>query len=400
MSVSGGLTLFSFTIQDPATMNINKALDIMKSVACGAEKMYRGIAADPPDDNFGVIAVPDPLDIGPLTPGSLDTAVRSVDLQRAFGEAALHAFERYQGAVAAGDEDAQIAQLRAAGENAQLLADEMGLSADALGAWASDAASDSGLAGVILPSGDAAPLAALYQRIVDDGFTAEEIAEFHAVGYTDDDIAAIRTHASLGIEEIPLDTSYPDALLAVADDLRAGAEAVADFASDANALADGLDANNPPTASFTRTPASGSPPLDVTFTNTSEDPDDDTLAHSWDFGDGQTSSEESPVHTYARIGTYTASLTVSDGDATDTAQATITVRAANTPPAPADDFVSTIRNTSVDIDVLANDFDQDFDPLSITAVSDPPHGAVACPSAGPCAYTPIPTSRGPTRSPT
>ena len=132
-----------------------------------------------------------------------------------------------------------------------------------------------------------------------------------------------------------LDTSYPDALLAVAMTTpRDGAEAVADFASDANALADGLDANNPPTASFTRTPASGAPPLDVTFTNTSEDPDDDTLAHSWDFGDGQTSSEESPVHTYARIGTYTASLTVSDGEGTDIAQATIRVRAANTPPAP------------------------------------------------------------------
>mgnify|MGYP000188589535 CR=1 FL=1 len=59
--------------------------------------------------------------------------------------------------------------------------------------------------------------------------------------------------------------------------------------------------------------------LTVTFTNTSADADGDALTHSWDFGDGGTSTEESPTHTYADEGTYTVSLTASDGDLSDTA---------------------------------------------------------------------------------
>ncbi|MCB9296279.1 MAG: gliding motility-associated C-terminal domain-containing protein [Lewinellaceae bacterium] len=38
---------------------------------------------------------------------------------------------------------------------------------------------------------------------------------------------------------------------------------------------------------------------------------------SWDFGDGNSSTEPSPTHTYEQSGTYTATLTVSDGYQTD-----------------------------------------------------------------------------------
>ena len=42
----------------------------------------------------------------------------------------------------------------------------------------------------------------------------------------------------------------------------------------------------------------------ITFTNTSENAD----AYSWNFGDGQTSNEENPVHTFEEDGTYNVSL--------------------------------------------------------------------------------------------
>ncbi len=55
-----------------------------------------------------------------------------------------------------------------------------------------------------------------------------------------------------------------------------------------------------PTAGFTV----ASEYLTVTFTNTTTFAD----TYAWDFGDGETSTDESPVHTYAEAGEYTVSL--------------------------------------------------------------------------------------------
>lgn len=82
--------------------------------------------------------------------------------------------------------------------------------------------------------------------------------------------------------------------------------------------------NQPPVANFTFLANY----LDVSFTDTSTDPDGTITAWSWNFGDGETSSLQNPVHTYPAAGTYTVSLTVTDNDnATNTATKTITVSA-------------------------------------------------------------------------
>ena len=56
----------------------------------------------------------------------------------------------------------------------------------------------------------------------------------------------------------------------------------------------------------------------VKFTNKSTDTDGDELTYSWDFGDGNTSTDKNPSHTYESNGKYTVELTVSDGQDSDT----------------------------------------------------------------------------------
>ncbi|MFN2611191.1 MAG: ThuA domain-containing protein [Actinomycetota bacterium] len=76
-----------------------------------------------------------------------------------------------------------------------------------------------------------------------------------------------------------------------------------------------LNGRTPVAKADQSTPQSGDAPLTVNFSSAgSYDPDkEDVTSTVWDFGDGSPSSTAyNPTHTYAR-GTYTASLTVSDG---------------------------------------------------------------------------------------
>ncbi|MCB0770998.1 MAG: PKD domain-containing protein [Flavobacteriales bacterium] len=54
--------------------------------------------------------------------------------------------------------------------------------------------------------------------------------------------------------------------------------------------------------------------VELEFTNDTQDAD----MYSWDFGDGNTSEVAEPTHAWSEPGTYTVSLTVSDGTCTDT----------------------------------------------------------------------------------
>jgi glucose/arabinose dehydrogenase len=92
-------------------------------------------------------------------------------------------------------------------------------------------------------------------------------------------------------------------------------------------------ANRPPVVSASANPVAGQPPLMTSFSSAgTSDPEGDPLTYAWDFGDGATSTQPSPVHTYAASGTYSARLAVSDGTST-TLATPITIRVGN-PPAP------------------------------------------------------------------
>ena len=69
-----------------------------------------------------------------------------------------------------------------------------------------------------------------------------------------------------------------------------------------------------PVADFTYDPAAPGVDQPVQFTDRSTDEDDNITTWAWDFGDGATSNERNPKHTYAAAGKYTVKLTVTDAD--------------------------------------------------------------------------------------
>nr|WP_319377574.1 PKD domain-containing protein [uncultured Methanoregula sp.] len=68
---------------------------------------------------------------------------------------------------------------------------------------------------------------------------------------------------------------------------------------------------NAPSPDFKANVTSGAAPLLVQFTDTTYP--QQLRTWSWDFGDGNTSTEQNPVHTYLSSGTYTVALTGTSG---------------------------------------------------------------------------------------
>ena len=62
-------------------------------------------------------------------------------------------------------------------------------------------------------------------------------------------------------------------------------------------------------ASFVYEKVPGGPPRTYQFTDTSEN---FPASWSWDFGDGSTSTDQDPSHTYTDDGTYEVTLTVTN----------------------------------------------------------------------------------------
>lgn len=70
---------------------------------------------------------------------------------------------------------------------------------------------------------------------------------------------------------------------------------------------------NNPVANFSKTSGAIYEQCEVYFNNYSQN----ATSFIWDFGDGNTSTEEEPIHTYSNAGTYTVRLRVSNGTEQD-----------------------------------------------------------------------------------
>ncbi len=111
------------------------------------------------------------------------------------------------------------------------------------------------------------------------------------------------------------------------------------------------NSNQAPNASFTRS-ING---LTVNFNDTSTD-DGTIVSRSWSFGDGSSSSQSNPSHTYSSGGSYTVNLTVTDnGGLTDSTSQTFSLTAPNV--APTASFNQSISNLTISFTSTSTDSD-------------------------------------------
>ena len=85
--------------------------------------------------------------------------------------------------------------------------------------------------------------------------------------------------------------------------------------------------NEAPTAVISANPTAGAAPLNVSFDGSgSTDNDGSIVSYAWDFGDGNNGTGANTSHTYTQVGSYTATLTVTDDQgATNSISTFITV---------------------------------------------------------------------------
>lgn len=97
------------------------------------------------------------------------------------------------------------------------------------------------------------------------------------------------------------------------------------------------------------------------------------------------------------LGTDSFQYSISDGrGGTASARVTVTVtEAPNHPPKAMNDTASTVKNTPVTINVVANDSDPDGDALTVTSVTSPSNGTAVNNGNGTVTYTPNSNYTGP-----
>ena len=128
----------------------------------------------------------------------------------------------------------------------------------------------------------------------------------------------------------------------------------------------GQNTNMPPTALFNYSDSL----LTVHFIDSSTN----AYAYHWEFGDGDTSSQTNPTHTYSTAGNYTVSLIVYSNCSSDTSSITINVFANNNPPIC--DFSFLVNNLTVifsDSSQNATNYYWDFGDGDTSHLANPSH---------------------------
>ncbi|WP_425046064.1 tandem-95 repeat protein [Primorskyibacter sp. S87] len=130
------------------------------------------------------------------------------------------------------------------------------------------------------------------------------------------------------------------------------------------------------------------------------DPDGDALSYalSTQAANGTAVVNADGSYTYTPGGNYAGPdsfvISVTDGQATDTATISVTVTPVNDPPIVGDDTVGTVVGAETIIVVLANDSDPEGTALTVSSVGAPGRGSVTIEPDGSLRYTPSGTSAG------
>jgi PKD repeat protein len=120
--------------------------------------------------------------------------------------------------------------------------------------------------------------------------------------------------------------------------------------------------NKIPTASCSANPTEGMMPLTVNFVGSGSDSDGIITSYHWDFGDGESSTQQNPTHTYQSSGTYTVTFTVEDdkgGGKTATIEITVTEAPLNQNPTCSLNVNSNSGNAPFTVTFLLNADDED-----------------------------------------
>jgi PKD repeat protein len=192
------------------------------------------------------------------------------------------------------------------------------------------------------------------------------------------------TSAQAHVQEVRYDLIYGSSGIAIWDMQLLGWQN-SDLWCEIAELKGKTSANIAPAADF----AIAADNLTVYFTDASTDGDGTVTAWEWDFGDGNTSFIQNPTHPYLQAGAYSVTLTVTDDDGdNDSVTKMIAVSAPNSDPEAVNDSVATAEDTSVNINVLANDTDADGDSLFVTSVTQGASGTVGLNGDNTVTYTP------------
>ena len=87
----------------------------------------------------------------------------------------------------------------------------------------------------------------------------------------------------------------------------------------------GTEKNNPPVAKITLAETAKTGEQIFFDSSGTYDPDGDSLTYLWDFGNDETSNLKNPSYSYSAPGTYVITLTVSDGEYSDSENAIIEI---------------------------------------------------------------------------
>jgi hypothetical protein len=359
-------------------------MDIARKMSCEVARMYDDIANDPPDPTLYEVAVPSFTALVPSDSPLLDEVTAALDRQAAHGIAARISYERYQGAVAAGDLAAQRLQAGATAAQARALVDELRDSVGVLQAAEAAVATDPGLAPLVVTAEQRAFVVDLATRVRAEGFTADERQQMADLGLTATQIDAVESWLDLPYEDVVVGQTVAGFLGDLADAFAVAVEPVDAFARNAAAVASTDLA--PPTASLEAQYLS---PGQWRFTATGGSSDGDPVVHEWDFGDGRTATGSVVEHTFTASGLYTVRVTTREDtpwgtSATATQPVSIVL---NNPPTANEDRLGVAAGASATIDVLANDNDPEGDPIEVVSVTEATGGTATCDPGGECTYT-------------